>query len=169
MIEGYARRFQDVLRQAKVKGVEVKSILSGKVDVGTIPAIPVSNNSSGEDVQYVKNWSDLLLQEILNRSDHSAAIQLLKWKELLPHESPEAAAELTGSIMAGAATGGAIGSFAGAPFALIGIIPGVVAGVPTGAAVGGGIWLGTYIVAWLRRKQREKQYALSMQQKMQNT
>ena len=81
-------------------------------------------------------------------------------------KSTEAAAELTGSIMIGAAAGAAISTVVGAPFTVIGIIPALVAGIPIGAAAGGAVWLGRHgIVSHLRHKQREKQYAQSKQKK----
>ena len=83
--------------------------------------------------------------------------------------SAEAAAELTGSIMIGAAAGAAVSTAVGAPFALIGIIPALAAGIPIGATAGGAVWLGKHgILSHLRRKQREKQYAQSKQKKVED-
>ena len=163
LIDGYASRFYDVLFKAKIReNIQVKSIFSGDVEVGTIPAIPIGESAVDNRLKCGQNWSDSLLVEILKRSDPTAAIQLLKWKGLLSLMSAEAAAELTGSIMIGAAAGAAVSTAVGAPFALIGIIPALAAGIPIGAAAGGAVWLGKHgIVSQLRRKQREKQYAQS--------
>ena len=167
LIEDYAGRFYDVLFRAKIReNIQVKSIFSGEVEVGTIPAIPIGEDATDDRLKCGKNWSDLLLVEILKRSDPKAALQLLKWKGLLSVESAVAAAEFTGSIMTGAATGAAIGAVVGAPFALIGIIPALAAGIPMGAVAGGMVWLGKYgIISQLRHKQREKDYIQSIQQK----
>ena len=106
LIEYCAETFQKVLHLANVKNVQVQSIFSknGGTRVDTVvPAIPVGELSLEEDLIYGQNWSDLLLQEILTHCDHSVAIQLLKWKGILPSE-PTYAVE-----MIGAAIGASIG------------------------------------------------------------
>ena len=172
LIDGYASRFYDVLFKADIcENIQVKSIFAGDVEVGKIPAIPIGENATNNRLKCGQNWSDLLLVEILKRSDPTAAIQLLKWKGLLSLMSAEAAAELTGSIMIGAAAGAAVSTAVGAPFALIGIIPALAAGIPIGAAAGGVVWLGKHGIlslSHLRRKQREKQYAQSKQKKVED-
>ena len=167
LIEGYAGRFYDVLYKAKIReNIQVKSIFSGEVEVGTIPAIPIGEDTIDDRLQCGQNWSDLLLVEILKRSNPKAAIQLLKWKGLLSLESAAAAAELSDSILIGAGAGAAISTVVGAPFGALGIFPALAAGIPIGAIAGGMVWLGKYgIVSKLQQKKREKQYKLTKQQK----
>ena len=66
LIEGYAKKFQQALRTAKIVSVEVKSILSGEVRIGTIPAVPIGLEPS-DPLLLCENWSDVLLHEVLKR------------------------------------------------------------------------------------------------------
>lgn len=66
LIEGYARNFQLALCTAKIVSIEVKSIFSGEVTTGVIPAVPIGLDPS-ELLLLCENWSDVLLHEVLKR------------------------------------------------------------------------------------------------------
>ena len=154
LIEGYAMHFQNALRAAKVKTVEVRSIFSENMDElkDAIPAVPVGENPCDQQLPLGQAWSDILLKEILNRSEASVALQLLKWKGLLPPGSVDATAEIGGSIMGGVAVGAALGAVAGAPLS----VPGIAVGTPVGAFIGGLIGGLGGLVPLLRRRQIEQ-------------
>lgn len=154
LIEGYATHFQNALRAAKVKKVEVKSVFSKNAEElkGAIPAVPVSEKPHDLELPLGQQWSDMLLAEILNRSEASIALQLLKWKGFLSPGTADTTAEVSGSIMAGVAVGAAIGAVGGAPLA----VPGLAAGVPIGAVIGGIVGGLGGLVPHLRRSQAEK-------------
>ena len=66
LIEGYARNFQHALCTAKIVSIEVKSILSGEVMTGVIPAVLIGLDPS-EPLLLCENWSNALLHEVLKR------------------------------------------------------------------------------------------------------
>lgn len=154
LIEGYATHFQNALRAAKVKKVEVKSVFSENADElkEVIPAVPVSEKPHDQELPLGKHWSDMLLVEILNHSEASVALQLLKWKELLSPGTTDTVAEISGSIMAGVAVGAAVGAAGGVPLS----IPGLAVGVSIGAVIGGIAGGLGRLVPHLRHQQEEK-------------
>lgn len=153
LIEDYAKLFQDALRAAKVKGIQVKSVFSEEEGVSVIPAIPVGETANDEQLPLGKNWSDILLEEALKRSDPYVALQLLKWKELLPPQTAETVAEVGGGVMAGAGLGVAVGAATGVPLAILG----VALGIPVGALIGGIVGGISGLVPLLRRRKQERE------------
>ena len=77
VIERFADRFQEALHSAHVTDVRVRSVFSKAERVGrVITAIPIGNDRTATFNS--GRWYDLLLREIISRSDPTAAPQILK-------------------------------------------------------------------------------------------
>ena len=150
LLEGFTKKFEELLKKAGTRDVPVKSILNIGPDfiVSTpeVVGIPVG--------QYIKTppngWAPLLFKEILKRCKIDAIPALLVLTGITPQNIHEVA-KIAGGVAKGvgftallAVVGGVLGGVTGAAAAGVGAIPGAVAGakaaiwgVVGGGAVGG--------------------------------
>ena len=141
LLEGFTTKFEETLKNAGVRDVPVKCILSTQ-DVGQdlvsalaepeIVGIPV-----GKHIKNPPGWAPLLLKEAIKRCRIDAIPAMLVLQGITPRFIAEAA-RYTGGV-AGAAAGGIFAALWGTPIlTLLGVgVGGIVGGVVGGVATGG--------------------------------
>ena len=143
ILNGFTKKFEELLKNAGVRDVPVKSIQNIEPDYivskPEIVGIPVGQRIAKPPVR----WAPLLFKEIVKRCKIDAIPALLKLTGVTPktiREGLEVAKGVGGGALISsifAAIGGVLGGVAGSLAGGLGVLPGTVGGAKVGAAVGG--------------------------------
>ena len=142
LLEGFTNKFGELLKNAGVSDVPVKSILNIGPDFivlkPEIVGIPVGLHIKTPP----KSWAPVLFKEIVKRCRIDAIPDLLVLTGITPRNIHELA-KLTEGVVKGvgfsfllAVVGGVLGGAAGGAIGGVGAIPGAIAGAEAGAKIG---------------------------------